>query len=378
MIRRGLAALALALLAGCADDDPSSGGGGFGGETIAGRVVDLAGAAVPHAAVRLRGSRSLGTQALYATSTDDSGRFSFGRILSQPLILEVAGLKGTDSVRALVDLDAGQSPGDVAVRTSPARSLRLLDSAGLPLKATLQCYGLGGQVRSSETGAFDLAGFPVSDLWLRVTPDDGRAASDLFVAASAQGDVQILSGWLVDDFESARTKTRLGLLTGGGWWYGVELGGDSAMSGTALQISVATLRDSTQSHGGKASLHGRFGLDSSKYPRFGVVGFHFGATRTTTVDLSVMDSVVLWTRGSGTVRAEFVVLQGADTVSYATSFTPAAGWGRIVLKPADLLPVSGTGTWKQASRQAYYLQFIVFDSADFWLDDLRLFASRLP
>lgn len=357
------------LLAGCASDSSVAGGGGFGGETLSGVVVGASGKGVSGASVRLRASGSLEATALREGTTDGTGRFRLELPAGLALRLEVAGAEGTDSVKALVDLDPGQAPGRILAEVPAPRGVRVRDALGNPVSATLLAYGLGRSVATDDSGRADLAGWPNAGLWVRAAPKQG-APQDLFVPASG-GDLVLGSGWLLDDFEGGESRTRLSSLIGGGWWYVTSLGADSQ---TARDI--ASMRDTSDAHSGKASLHAGFAF-STDAPRFGLVGFHFGLTEADPVDLSALDSLEFWAKGRGAIRVEFVADTGGGVTSHAHTIQPDSSWKRFVIPAAVLQPIDAGRKWSVDSKRVRFLQFIVFRTADFRLDDLRYHGGTL-
>lgn len=368
MKRLALAGLA-ALLASCASETSVAGGGGFGGETLSGVVVGASGKGVPGASVRLRASGSLDAAPLREGTTDGTGRFRLEMPAGLALRLEVAGIEGTDSVKALLDLDPGQAPGRILADVPAGREVRVRDAQGNPVAATLLAYGLGRSVATDDSGRAALAGWPNAGLWVRAAPKQG-AAQDLFVPAEG-GDLELGTGWLVDDFEGGESRTRLGSLTGGGWWYVASKGADSQ---TARDI--ASMRDTSDAHGGKASLHAGFAF-STDAPRFGLVGFHFGLTEADPVDLSGLDSLEFWAKGRGAVRVEFVADTGGGVTSHFHLVQLDTAWKRFCVPASSLQPLDAGRTWAKDFRRVRFLQFIVFQTADFRLDDLRYHGRTL-
>ena len=368
---RRLAALALlGLLGSCASESTVAGGGGFGGETLSGVVVGASGKGVAEATVRLRASRSLDAAALGEGRTDSTGRFRIELPAGLALRLEVAGRDGTDSVKALVDLEPGQSPGRILAEPSMPRTVQLRDATGTALPGRIQAYGLGRQVETDDSGRADLSGWPKADLWARVTLRSGESR-DLFVSSGAVGNLAVEPGWLLDDFEGSETRTRLGLLTGGGWWYVASQKAD-----TPSVRDIATMKDASDAHAG-SSLHAFFTLPANG-GGYGLVGFHFGLTEAQTVDLSGLDSLVFWAKGSGKVRVELVADTGGGVTSHALVFQPTASWQHFVVPASKLSPIDAGRIWTVDSKRVRFLQFIVFDAADFRLDDLRYFGRDLP
>jgi hypothetical protein len=373
-----LAGGALSLLLGCGSDR-NVGGGGFGGETISGRVVDSSGRPVPQAAVRARLARVLDRTSLRETTADDAGRFSLDGLPTASLRIEIAGRVGTQPLQSLLERDPDRPVQPFVARAAASRHVRIVDEAGQPVAATLQAYGLGAVASTDDAGMALLAGWPASDLWARVSPRDGGAAFDLFVPGTANGDLVASAGWPIDDFEGASTKTRLGILIGGGWWY-------AASSGTIVDPDGANVGqtvfgqgyDTTQAHGGRASLRVQFAFTPANPSRYGLVGFHWGVIDGAAVDLSGMDSLEIWLKGNGPVRIDLIAREQGLKRVYGKTATPGSGWTRFVLVPTDFVPIDGGTNWPGALAQTLYLQFSVFDDTEFWLDDLRLFARHLP
>lgn len=369
-MKRSVAFCLAGLLASCGTESTTAGGGGFGGETISGVVVGVSGRGVGGATVRLRASGSLESLALSQGTTDGAGRFRLELPEGATFRLEIAGQEETDSVRALVDLDHGQSPGRILAEAPPKRLVRLRDVSGNPSKAILRSYGLGRMVATDDSGTMDLSGFPAADLWMRATLPDG-SSHDVFISAT-RSEVVLEPGWLVDDFEGGISRTRLGILAGGGWWYVATLGVDSQSS-----RDIASMRDSMDWHEGRTSLRAGFSFPTAG-AGYGLVGFHFGPTEQTPVDLSGLDSVVFWAKGRGSVRVEFV----ADTVGGVTSHAAVlpldSTWTRHAVSAASLKPIDTGRLWGVDAKRVRFLQFIVFESAEFRLDDLRYFGRERP
>lgn len=370
MTRLAASLLALLLLAGCSSDSTTAGGGGFGGETISGVVVGVSGKGIPAARLRLRNGGSSGDAVLTATTTDSTGRFRLETPQGIALRLEVAGWDGTDTVRALLDVEPGQSPGRILAEAPLPRRIQFVDAAGLPVVATLRAYGLGRSAATNDSGFAELGNWPAADVWIEATTKDG-VVHDVFVPREG-GRILVDRGWLVDDFEGASNRTRLGLLAGGGWWY------VAAVGTTDRKVpDIAAMRDTTASRHGMASLHPRFAfLDTTT--RYGLVGFHFGPVETDLVNLSGLDSLVFQARGTGTVRVEFVSDTGGGVTSHALQIQLDTAWTRHVVRASALSPIVQGRSWGTDSRRVRFLQFIVFQDADFRLDDIRYYGTKRP
>lgn len=366
----GLLGLA-GLLSSCGPGSLTAGGGGFGGETISGLVVGASGRGIGGAAVRLRASGSLEPKALREAATDSTGFFRVGRPSGDAFRLEVAGKEGQDSVRALIDLDPGQGPGRILAEAPVPRQARLRDPSGKPVAATLQAYGLGRTVTTDDSGRADLSTWPAADLWARADLPGGEAG-DVFVPADG-GDIEVGAGWLVDDFEGGQTRTRLGSLAGGGWWYVAAQGADGQST-----RDIALAKDTLDAHGGRASLRAGFSFSAQAGSNYGLVGFHFGPTQADPVDLSGLDSLVFWIKGRGQVRVEFVADTGGGVTSHAVVVAPDSAWTRHVVTASALAPIDAGRSWATDSKRVRFLQFIVFQAAEFRLDDLRYYGKGRP
>lgn len=369
LVASGLFALA-GLLAACGPDSTLAGGGGFGGETVSGMVVGVSGRGIVGASVRLRASGSLEEKPLREAATDSTGLFRIERPAGTAFRLEVAGKEGTDTVRALIDLDHGESPGRILAETQPPRQVRLRDRSGAPVPAVLQAYGLGRTIETDDSGGAVLAGWPPADLWVRATLRNGDVR-DLFVPA-AGGEVEVGTGWPLDDFEGVPNRTRLGSLIGGGWWYVASQGADSQST-----RDITLTRDTLDSHSGHASLHADFSFTSAS-SGYGLVGFHFGPTQADPVDLSGLDSLEFWIKGKGSVRVELVADTGGGVTSHAVVLSLDPAWTRHTVTASALAPIDPGRSWAVDSKRVRFLQFIVFQTADFRLDDLRYFGKARP
>lgn len=374
---RRLIPLVLAFLLASCGDERSMGGGGFGGETVTGRVVDADGAGIAGARVRLRSSRSVDAAVLAEAVSDDSGRYRLDAVPSIPLRMEVAARVKTDSVVASAAVDPNRAPARVVASRPIARRVRLVFADGGPLAATIQAYGWGASVRSDDSGVLRLTGWPASDMWVRVDPHAGGEAMDLLLPAMDTGEIVVRTGWLLDDFESGEERTRFGTLVGGGWWYGASRGEDSTQPQSSYARSFRTAWDSTDSRSGRRSLHLRydFGTDPRRY---GLVGHGLAPRLDGVVDWSGVDSLEFWTRGSVAFRLELAARAGDAVHRFSASIGPFATWTRVVVRLADLTPEVAGESWSGFAPGVSTMQFLVFDDGDIWLDDIRLHARRLP
>jgi hypothetical protein len=64
--------------------------------------------------------------------------------------------------------------------------------------------------------------------------------------------------------------------------------------------------------------------------------------------------------------------------SHAQIITPDSVWTRHAVKASSLAPIHAGRNWATDSKRILFLQFIVFQDADFRLDDLRYFGKDQP
>lgn len=137
------------------------------------------------------------------------------------------------------------------------------------------------------------------------------------------------------------------------------------------------MRDTMDSHQGRTSLNARF-----RFPvmgsGYGLVGFHFGPTEQSLVDLSGFDSLVFWAKGRGKMRVELVADTVGGVTSHAVVLPLDSVWTRHAVASGALAPIDAGRRWDLDRKRVRFLQFIVFETADFRLDDLRYFGRSLP
>ncbi len=93
-------------------------------------------------------------------------------------------------------------------------------------------------------------------------------------------------------------------------------------------------------------------------------------------NLSHLDSIVFWVRGSGeySVGLESLLDYGGKTL-YNDTLT--AQWTRKCLRPQDFVPgdsIGGNIGWELVRYRITNLSFFAKGNSDFWLDDIRVFG----
>jgi hypothetical protein len=87
---------------------------------------------------------------------------------------------------------------------------------------------------------------------------------------------------------------------------------------------------------------------------------------------------VFWIKGQGSIRVEFVADTGGGVTSHAFVLSPDSTWTRHAVTASVLAPIDAGRSWAVDSRRVRFLQFIVFQAAEFRLDDLRYHGRARP
>jgi len=113
---------------------------------------------------------------------------------------------------------------------------------------------------------------------------------------------------------------------------------------------------------------------------YGLVGTGLG---TSTNRLAGLDSIVLWLRGTGSLR---VALENSkDTTSLSKAWltiVPDTSWRRFAIRPTDFnAPSAGARGWNAIKDSVNTLTFFFYDGGEMWIDDIRfhgLAKSDIP
>lgn len=87
-----------------------------------------------------------------------------------------------------------------------------------------------------------------------------------------------------------------------------------------------------------------------------------------------LDSLVLWLRGTGTVKV--ALENGLDTVGGAKAWInilPDSSWRRYAIKPTDFnAPTASARGWNAIKDSVNTLSFFFHEGGEMWIDDIRL------
>lgn len=380
-----VAPLLAVLLAACSDS-PSTGGGGFEGETVAlAGTVHLAGKRIAGASVDLLDLRT--NASLGRTTTNPAGEFRLSVPAGSKGFLEV---RAGDSalLRRLVETIPTDTPALEAAR--PTTWTARATMAGSPVaSAVLRIVGSTESVTTGSDGSFALhrtAGAEWVDILL---PDGSRRQTPLPPAGASGLELPAHASVLLDDFEGSDTRTRLGLAVGAGWWFTAT---DSASGGTSYFEQVGITADpragytTTDAYSG-TSFRATFLADDTRPVHYGMVGIALSGTGEW-MDLSGVDSITFMMKGLGATRLELatrtsMVPDNDAAGKFGVDLDIPAQWTRIVVRKSEIVAPAGTRPalqgipWSQDARRCSNLLFFFTGSADLQIDDIVLHGPGL-
>ncbi|MEN9355345.1 MAG: hypothetical protein RL318_2670 [Fibrobacterota bacterium] len=377
--------LAVMLLGACASEDMA--GRGVAGETtngirLRGVLKTADGSALAKAPVHLK--HPLDGLILSNAVTDSSGRYE----LVAPKAGRYVVVTSKDSLGVSRWVDAGG--GETTVPDMAAVPLTVLKvglqggNSGLAdLQVSLPALGLTGTVLSDST--WSVAGVPAG--WHLVRISDALGTVGEGVISTWNPDAVRISRMprtLLDDFEADQGQGRLVHLLDGAWWGRwndtsalvdsartwagtVGLATDSsAWQGKSLHLPMRVGRPLAanltmeRSAGAVLKVGGREDLDSASV-------WH---------GLAMVDSVVFWAKGTGSISFELKCrgsLDRAVSGSFRATIVLNADWTRVALAPGDFTAPSGL-SWKAASVRELY--WIASQDSELWLDEIELVGVR--
>jgi hypothetical protein len=378
--------LMILLWAGCSVE-PTQGGGGFEGETLA-----LHGTAT-HAGRNLSGAsvtfQDLGTNAnLGRTTTDAGGNFSLRLPKGSKGFLEIT--SGDSALSRTLVENAPTAPISVTTETPSRWKARLTNSGNPVAGATLRILGSSDSVKSAADGRFDLLRSASRREWIAIRFADGTqreillpALVDSLLALPDHDSV------LLDDFENPDNRSRLGSAVGSGWWF---VNDDSLSQGTSKAFPAGITKNIRPAYSDsdayeKTSLAIRFEVDQSHiihYCQLGLLLSDSGAY----MDLSGLDSISFMAKGTGFVRLLFGTRLSMEPTldplgMTGVNLTIPDTWTRMVVRRSDILPASGSRSanqgipWSIESKTVRTMVFFFDMSASLQLDDIVFHGPKL-
>lgn len=380
------------LLIACSKPNDTEAKGGVWDETengVAVIVIDAQGKPVPNARVRIIPTTTWGQSILKGSTpvadsanTDAEGK-ALVRTNSWPSQLEVESDVGM--IRETI------SAPDSSRRVTP-KAKAILTGTILSTTNTrpewVHIAGSSYQAKVQSDGSFQFDALPPSDYLLVST--DGSEIRVITSTTMKEGAAQSLNNLtventdsvLIEDFEDEISANRFHEFTGAGWWY---LSVDSLSVITPATIAEATVSNA-ESFQQSRSLHIQFTLNSAVPGKFALCGFDLGESRLTNpnasdYDLSQVDSISFWAKGSGFIQLQIGGLPPVDPQSFAQmnySFLLDTTWTHIVVRPEQFAPHSGTWTWEQIAPYFNSMNWMANENAELWLDHIQFHGISAP
>lgn len=382
MIRRWRAIVMVSaglFLADCSQD-PSSGGGGFEGETVSfGGVVKHSGNRLAGASVDFLDLRT--NSRLAWTATDAQGAFHLRLRPGSKGFLEIRS-GDTALARQLVDA-LPDAPMELDAPSPTTWRARLVRSGSPVAGAVVRIVGSTDSVRSGSDGRIELLRSRNPVEWAIVVLPDGTERE---LVLPAIGDTQLAlpdqPSVLLDDFESGGTRSSLGHAVGSGWWFATT---DSASGGASTALPQGVLADFRSAHTtsdahDRTSVSVRFDVSQSTMVHYCQLGIVLADT-SSWMDLSGVDSISFFAKGSGGFRLLFGTRTGTVPTLDPMGMTGVdlsipSTWTRMVVRKSDILPETGSRAdeqgvpWSEESRHVRTMVFFFKYSGAIQLDDI--------
>jgi|GEM_PF-5613977 len=388
-----IAASAIAILFNsCANQDGTSAKGGVWDETengVAVLVVDPQGKPVANARVRIIPQQSwaehvfTGQNTVADSGLTDANGFALLHTTSWPSHLEI----DTKAGMAREALGSADSARHITPQTAAAFHGILL-AASKPWPDSMRIAGTSFAAKVQSDGSFRFDRLPPGEYSLV-----SATATQIHIVTRALLDAGTLTKMdslqledkdsvLIDDFEDQISANRFHDLTGSGWWY---TSADSLSRVIPSELTTAMYKNAESWHNTR-SLHVVFAVDSTSAQKFALCGFDLGESRLThpnsaTYDLSQVDSITFWAKGTGTItmQANGSLTNSADQfIQLKFSFTLDTAWTRIVVKPSQWIDADSLLTWQDIAPFVNSFNFMSNSNADLWLDQIQFHGISAP
>ena len=247
--------------------------------------------------------------------------------------------------------------------------------------AWVQVYGSNRLAKTDSEGFYEIDSLPPFEYDLRVV------VGDSVVQRSANVDAGEESFANVYDFEPDSIKV-LDFESGNAEFILNEIGRNVTGYLAATNTSVETVpaigsdvADAVENAGagreGKA-LHWKSSAKPGVWSFFGI----WICPEASTCDLSGLDSVVYYVRGTGHYSFSFEAL-GKSNIEGKTLFEDTLQtvdeWERVCVKPSDFIKADssyGNFGWEPVSKTVTTISIFAYDEAEIWIDDITLYGIK--
>ena len=310
---------------------------------------------------------------------------SLGFIRIDSLVVDVATLEITDRGEGLFKkLFAEEIQGGDSVRFVMQKTGNLRGKVYLPDSvdfAWVQVYGTDRLVKTDGDGFYEMDSLPPFDYELRYIVGDSVVETTATVSAGEEASTYVYTfqpdSVKILDFESDSEKLFIKDL-------GITVEGYMAATDTntktvpGINEDVSKFIDDAGSGREGKALHWKSSAAFGKWSFFGT----WICKEESPCDLSAMDSIVYYARGTGVISIAFETLGSSNTegktLAYDTLDT-GSEWQRRVITPANFKPrddLYGNLGWDVISKAVTTISIAAYDETEFWIDDIVLYGVK--
>lgn len=323
----------------------------------------------------LPGASELGSDSLYQLhfTTDEQGRVLLSDVPLGSYVVEAR----NDSLKGFAKISYATEEQD-SLTVDVSKPTKVSGRVGLPQlarsSATVSVVGLDYQVQMDSTGYFEFEALPSGNVEIVAFVNDASEDS-LKVYGKIETDVGAQSGedglYLGD---SAYVKTYFVLDD-------FENGVDKWAPAASMNAEVSLSSDSAGL--GREGLVAHFVCkrDSAAEWDWALIGHELGGF----VDMSDLDSIVFWARGSEQSRLSFAfdVFVNGDSVTSSENtkswvhFSLDTAWTRYTVIPAELDTADSNGGnvgWDAVKSRVTKLSIFGQMGTEVWVDDIEVFG----
>ena len=323
----------------------------------------------------LPGASELGSDSLYQLhfTTDEQGRVLLSDVPLGSYVVEAR----NDSLKGFAKISYATEEQD-SLTVDVSKPTKVSGRVGLPQlarsSATVSVVGLDYQVQMDSTGYFEFEALPSGNVEIVAFVNDASEDS-LKVYGKIETDVGAQSGedglYLGD---SAYVKTYFVLDD-------FENGVDKWAPAASMNAEVSLSSDSARLGREGLAAHFVCKRDSAAEWDWALIGHELGGF----VDMSDLDSIVFWARGSEQSRLSFAfdVFVNGDSVTSSENtkswvhFSLDTAWTRYTVIPAELDTADSNGGnvgWDAVKSRVTKLSIFGQMGTEVWVDDIEVFG----
>lgn len=323
----------------------------------------------------LPGASELGSDSLYQLhfTTDEQGRVLLSDVPLGSYVVEAR----NDSLKGFAKISYATEEQD-SLTVDVSKPTKVSGRVGLPQlarsSATVSVVGLDYQVQMDSTGYFEFEALPSGNVEIVAFVNDASEDS-LKVYGKIETDVGAQSGedglYLGD---SAYVKTYFVLDD-------FENGVDKWAPAASMNAEVSLSSDSAGLVREGLAAHFVCKRDSAAEWDWALIGHELGGF----VDMSDLDSIVFWARGSEQSRLSFAfdVFVNGDSVTSSENtkswvhFSLDTAWTRYTVIPAELDTADSNGGnvgWDAVKSRVTKLSIFGQMGTEVWVDDIEVFG----